>query len=116
MVDKKSEELRDLPCPICGSEEYKLNAVKITTVVSFITITNVKDEFHFGCYNCLQAFKQKAKDKTSLLGWWGIYGITTSHRALKSNDKVIQDITLDKPTEELREYAYGMVTGEFKEQ
>lgn len=113
LILDKCNNIRDLPCPICNSVEYKLNGIKLSTVVSFITLTQHKEQVHIGCYNCLMELKRKAEDKTSLLGWWGIFGIPTTLRALKSNDKAAEELLLDQPSTSLWEYATGLVQQEY---
>lgn len=113
LILDKCNQIRDLPCPICNSEEYKLNGIKLSTVVSFITLTQHKEQVHIGCYNCLIELKRKAEDKTSLLGWWGVFGIGTTLRALKSNDKAAEELLLDQPSTSLWQYATELVQQEY---
>lgn len=35
LILDKCNDVRDLPCPICNSVEYKLNGINLSTVVSF---------------------------------------------------------------------------------
>lgn len=113
LIEEQCKVIRDQPCPMCGTEEYKLNGIRLFTVVSFITVTNRKEEFHMGCYNCLMEKKRKAEDKTSLLGWWGIFGFSETHRCLKANDTAAEELKLDQPSTSLKEFAATLVQQEY---
>jgi len=58
--------------------------------------------------------KRKAEDKTSLLGWWGIFGIPATLKALKSNDAAAEELLLDQPSASLWQYATSLVREGFQ--
>lgn len=43
----------------------------------------------------------------------GLFGISTTLRVLKSNDKVAEELLLDQPSTSLWEYATGLVQQEY---
>jgi hypothetical protein len=99
LVEEKCAEIRNLPCPICKSEEYKLNAIELKKA-NFI---NLKQDFHLGCYECLHKAFINVRDKHSLLAG-GIWGIVDAHMLLVENEKAFEEIKLDEPTTTLRDY------------
>jgi len=108
LILDKCNEIRDLPCPICNSNEYKLNAIQLTTVTSLLA-TNVKKQLHIGCNNCLMELKQSAEDKTSLLGWWGFWGLFETSKALRINDIGAEELKLDRPSSALTTYVSELI-------
>jgi hypothetical protein len=114
LIVQKCDTLRNLSCPICRSEEYLLNGILLITVKSFITVTDTKERFHLGCPNCLLELKREAEDSTSLLGWWGIFGIGTTLKALKHNDSEERELRTGQATNSLMRYASEVVHYEFK--
>ncbi|MEO6979051.1 MAG: hypothetical protein ABI113_11755, partial [Mucilaginibacter sp.] len=80
------ETLRNLPCPICGGTDEKLNATMVSNVVSFIVFTHQQKEIKIACPRCLNKQNNNAMIKTALLGWWGIpWGIIRTPKALLFN-------------------------------
>ena len=70
-VEAYSRLLRDLPCPICGSINKKLNGTILHTVKSFIFFTKYGIEPIIACPDCLDKKNNDAILSTTLLGWWG---------------------------------------------
>lgn len=110
LITEKCNEIRDLSCPICGSEEHKLNAISISTV-TFAARTKA---FHIGCFNCLMKKKDEARDKNTLLNRRGLSGVLEAHRSLVENDKAMKELQVDKPSSSLWQYASSVVQQEFK--
>ncbi|MEE1884374.1 hypothetical protein [Pedobacter flavus] len=116
LVHRTAENLRDLPCPICGSEEYKLNYVTITTIIGKVFTTKITNQPILGCYNCVYNIKQEAEDTNSIYGWWSIEGLIETPKALKANDNAMKLMAIDEPTEELLNYAYILIMREREEE
>jgi len=70
-IDTYSNLLRDLPCPICGQTDKKLNGTISYTVKSFIVVTFSASELTIACPDCLDKKNNDALLTTILLGWWG---------------------------------------------
>jgi hypothetical protein len=64
--------LAELSCPICGSNEEKLNGTTTHTVKSFIFFTSILSTTVIACPDCLDKKIAGAIQSTALLGWWGI--------------------------------------------
>ncbi len=65
-----SNNLRNLPCPICGDEYSKLNATISHTVASFIVFSTYSAKLTIACPNCLNQRNNNAMLSTAFLGWW----------------------------------------------
>ncbi len=71
-LEKHAEKLRELPCPICGQTEQKLNGTIAHSVMSFLVFTTTKAEPFIACPQCLDKKNNNAMISSALLGWWGI--------------------------------------------
>lgn len=71
-IEMYSKLLRDLPCPICGRINRKLNGTILHTVKSFIFVTEYEEKLIIACPDCLDKKNDEAILSTALLGWWGI--------------------------------------------
>ena len=92
-ISEHSELLRDLPCPICGSTNDKLNGTVSHTVKSFLVFTTYEAEPHVACPNCLTKKNNSAILSTALLGWWGIpWGLLKTPVYIYRNLKAKQEI------------------------
>lgn len=86
LIDGHSDYVRNLPCPICGSEEYLLNAVVVSSVTSYIVFTRHAKDFHIGCPPCLTQKKNSAEGITLAFGWWGFpFGIIETFSGISRN-------------------------------
>ncbi len=70
-IENYANLLRNLPCPICGNTNRKLNGTISYTVRSFIIITTSRAEPTIACPDCLNKKNNNAILSTALLGWWG---------------------------------------------
>ncbi len=99
-------EFATTECPYCG-KPGRINAIKVTEVVSFILFTDVQKKVAVGCQECLGQILWKAIDKTSLWGWWGLpSGILETPKALSSNraNFVILNESFETPSDVFIEY------------
>lgn len=104
-VDNYSKLLRDLPCPICGNMDEKLNGTIAHTVKSFIIFTTSGTEPTIACPNCLDKRNNSAMISTALLGWWGIpWGFFKTPVYIYRNYKAKQENRIDNSNNTLLSY------------
>jgi hypothetical protein len=109
MIEERCRFVRDLPCPICESEEYKLNGVMISTV----SLSSNSLDFHLGCYNCLI---KKKNDAASIFNFLTPGGLFDEHESLKYNERQIQELLIDRPTAALWAYVANLVRADLEEE
>lgn len=87
-IERYSNILRDLPCPICGSTKQKLNGTLAHKVKSMIILTYTTAEAVIACPSCLDKTNNNAIFSSLLLGLWGIpEGIFKTPMAIYKNLK-----------------------------
>ena len=86
-IEKYSNILRSLPCPICGSTTEKLNGTLAHKVKSMIILTYTTAEPVIACPSCLDKTNNNAIFSSILLGWWGGIGIFKTPIAIYKNLK-----------------------------
>ncbi len=70
-IERYSDLLRDLPCPICGTTHFRLNGTLSHTVKSFLLLTTYASKPLIACPDCLDKKNSSAILSTAVLGWWG---------------------------------------------
>ena len=102
------ETVRNLPCPICGNTDEKLNATIVSNVMSFIVFTHQSKELKIACPQCLNKQNNNAMIKTALLGWWGIpFGLIRTPAALMFNARQKAQNDLPEPNDLFKSFVYG---------
>jgi len=102
------ETLRNLPCPICGNTDEKLNATIVSNVMSFIVFTHQSKELKIACPQCLNKQNNNAMIKTALLGWWGIpFGLIRTPAALMFNARQKAQNDLPEANDLFKSFVYG---------
>ncbi|RYY00338.1 hypothetical protein EON78_01445 [bacterium] len=101
-----TEILRNLHCPICKLNTYKLNATMTGRVISFIVFTSYEKKLVIGCPDCLEKANKDAMIKTALLGWWGLpWGLIRTPLALLLNNKMRNQSKLSEANDLLKGFA-----------
>ncbi len=103
-LDKYSNLLRNLPCPICSSPNDKLNGTKSYILKSFIFFSVNSEELSIACPNCLDMQNNKANLITALLGWWGIPSVFKTPIYIYRNLKAKKENRADVSTKALIEF------------
>jgi hypothetical protein len=104
-IENYSKLLRDLPCPICGNTDEKLNGTISHTVKSFIIFTTYGTEATIACPNCLDKKNNNAMISTLLLGWWGLpWGVFKTPIYIYRNYKAKQENRIDTSNNTLLSY------------
>ena len=104
-VESLAEQFRQLPCPRCGSVGQMVNAFKIATTMSFLVMTQYKEETVLGCPACVKSAAKEARLTTLLAGWWGIpWGPVRSLDALDYDSVAIAGAEQREATGELLDY------------
>ena len=113
-IDKLIEEriaiIRDRTCPICKTEEYKLNGICLSTVSFFKS----SKAFYIACPNCLMNKKHEATNKTSFINIGLYWGVIRAHQSLTLNMKAAEELNSGNPTKCLWEYASELVHDEYR--
>lgn len=100
VLHEYSDILRNLPCPICNSNNEKLNATVKGEVISFIIMTNYEKKLKIACPDCLDKENNNGLVKSVLLGWWGFpWGIINTIQSIFFNLKMKKQNRLDNPSE-----------------
>lgn len=87
-IEEYANLISELPCPICGSLDQKLNGTLSHTVKSMVFVTTSKTELTIACPDCLDKKNDQAIKTSALLGWWGIpWGIIKTPLAIFRNEK-----------------------------
>ncbi len=95
-LEKYSEKLRKLACPICGQTEQKLNGTIAHIVKSFLIFTTYKTEPFIACPRCLDKKNNDALISSAILGWWGIpWGILKTPAYIYRNVKAKEQNHID---------------------
>jgi hypothetical protein len=110
LIGEKCAMIRDQPCPLCGTEEYKLNGITLSTV----TFINATTAFYIGCYNCLMDKKHKATNKNTMFNLRGFSGIKEADQSLKDNERAVEELKIDKPSSSLWNFVAAMEQEQFK--
>ena len=109
-VEAYSKLLRDLPCPICGRQNEKLNGTILHTVKSFIIFTTSETEPIIACPDCLDKKSNDAIISTVLFGWWGIpYGLFKTPVYIYRNLKAKRENRLDNSNSTLLSFTLGNI-------
>lgn len=86
VVSALCEFVRTQPCPICVSNENKLNASIKAKAISFIFLTSYTKDIVIACPTCLDNALSRANLYTALLGWWAFpWGLIRPFQAFYSN-------------------------------
>lgn len=89
--ESRLNEIRSLPCPGCGSTQYKLNATVTGKVISVILFTHYSKKLQIGCPSCLDKANLNAMVYSGILGWWGVpWGPIQTIRSFILNGKMKQ--------------------------
>ena len=109
-IDEYCELIRNLPCPITGATDKKLNATMTGEVMSFIFFTHFKKKIIVGRSNGLQQ-KSTAPFVTSLLlGWWGFpWGPIYTIKAIILYLKNLKLLNQETPNEYLRSFVLSKI-------
>jgi hypothetical protein len=109
-IDTYCSLIQNLPCPITGSTDEKLNATLTAEVMSFIFFTNYNKKIIIGSPTALDKANKNALLKTAILGWWGIpWGIIRTIQAINLNIKNKRSNRADGPNDYLRSFVLGRV-------
>jgi len=111
LIEERCRIIRDQPCPICGSEEYKLNAVELSKVRLGLKST----EFNLGCYDCLVKKNSETTDGYSILNLFSLWGLVSGNESIKHNTRQIEQLKVDQPTPELWKYAEQLERAVYRE-
>jgi hypothetical protein len=97
------EIIQKQPCPNCGKNQLKLNAILVSHVISLVFITFSETKLSIACPACLQESNKDANLKTWLFGLWGI-GIFDTIKSLSLNYKMAKYIGSETPTPVLENF------------
>ena len=109
-LEKYSEKLRKLACPICGQTEQKLNGTIAHSVKSFFIFTSFKTEPFVACPQCLDKKNNQALISSAILGWWGIpWGIIKTPTYIFRNIKAKKQNHLDNSNETMLSFTLSNI-------
>jgi hypothetical protein len=109
-IDAYCELLRDLPCPMTGSTDEKLNATLTGETISYIFMTTYKKKIVVGSPGALDKANNTALAKSFFLGWWGIpWGIVRTIQAIVLNLKNKSTNHSDEPNKFLRSFVLSKI-------
>ncbi|MEO6521447.1 MAG: hypothetical protein ABIN91_07215 [Mucilaginibacter sp.] len=109
-IDAYCAIIQNLPCPVTGSTDEKLNATIVAEVISFIIFTNYKKKMLIASPDALDKANNNALVKTAILGWWGIpWGIIKTIQAINLNIKNKRSNRADGPNDYLRGFVLSRV-------
>jgi hypothetical protein len=101
-LEHYSSKLRELPCPICGQKEQKLNGTIAHSIMSFVIFTTYKSIPYIACPQCLDKKNNGALISSAILGWWGIpWGLIKTPVYIYRNIKARRQNHLDNSNDTL---------------
>jgi hypothetical protein len=104
-IDAYCALIRQLPCPLTGSTDEKLNATLVAEVLSFIIFTNYSKKLLIASPDALDKANTKALIKTAILGWWGFpWDIIRTVQAINLNVKNKRSNRAEGPNDYLRSF------------
>ena len=93
--------IRELPCPICKSNQEKLNATMIGTALGIISSKKMK----IACPNCLNEEIKKANRQSLLWGLWkNPFGILLIIKSFSFNNKMRKNINQNEASDILKTF------------
>lgn len=106
-IESVAQLLQRLPCPSCGQETKKLNAIMVHKVTSFLVITSSTRKHFIACPNCLNRKNNDAIVSTLLLGWWGFpWGLLKTPLYIYRNLRERKWIHGEEPNEILKAFTF----------
>ena len=109
-IDEYCEIIQNLPCPITGSTQNKLNATMIAEVMSFILFTQYKKKIIVGNPEALDKKNNASLGLSALLGWWGFpWGPIRTIQAIRINIKNKKSNWQETPNDFLRSFVLSKI-------
>ena len=109
-IDEYCEIIQNLPCPITGSTQNKLNATMIAEVMSFILFTKYKKKIIVGNPEALDKKNNASLGLSALLGWWGFpWGPIRTIQAIRINIKNKKSNWQETPNDFLRSFVLSKI-------
>lgn len=104
-IDNYCEMLRVLRCPVCKTQETKLNATVVYSIKSFLFFSFTKEELKIACPTCMDKAHEKANLSNQLLGWWSLpWGVMKTPQYLFKNNKGKEKNHDLEPSDTLRSF------------
>jgi hypothetical protein len=109
-IDAYCDIISNLDCPVCNSNEGRLNATMTGEVISMIIASHYRKRLKIACAACLDKACNEALAKTLLLGWWEVpTGFFHTIQAIIFNLKNKRTNRLDTHSDYLRNFALNAV-------
>ena len=109
-IEQYAQLLSNLPCPVCDSNQQKLNGTVAHTVKSFLIFTTSERKPTIACPDCLDQVNDKAAWSTALLGWWGFpWGLLKTPVYIYRNFKAKKENRLDLSNRTLLSYTLANI-------
>jgi predicted RNA-binding Zn-ribbon protein involved in translation (DUF1610 family) len=108
-IDAYCALIRELPCPVCGKSDVKLNGTVVTEVVSPVFVSQSHTEIKVACPDCLDKTIERAVRITLLFGLWTFFGMAKSADAIRSNRRSKSAHRNQEPNNALRSFVCSSI-------
>lgn len=109
-IDAYCSIIQQLPCPVTGSNDYKLNATVTAQTMSFIFFTNYEKKIVIGSPEALNKANNAALVKSVILGWWGLpWGIIRTIQSISVNLRNKKTNQQETPNDYLRSFVLSRI-------
>lgn len=102
-AQKLITRIRNLPCPKCGKRMGNINAARLREVVGVIVFMSESQKTVIACGECISKAAKNSNIVNFIGGWWAVYSIFYTFRAIKNNFKYYHLELAAEPTEYFNE-------------